>query len=249
MGGTLAFGVAPLFITYVVGHYGLSVSPFTMIMGLAGMVFLFRIMPLPPGEGLKRLGFIHSVREVLGGVWRPIALIWAISVMRTFVSQSFLTFIPVLYSREGYSLFSTGVIVSLYNTAGALSGLISGHLSDRIGYKPIFYCANFLATVFLFLLLYPAGIWIYVNAFLSGFFIMATLPLAVAMAQEFAPRGKSMISSLMMGLAYGTGGMMAPIAGRFADLYSIRSALSILAILPALTIFLIYRIPERKRGR
>jgi MFS transporter, FSR family, fosmidomycin resistance protein len=245
MGGTLAFGVGPLFITYLVGHFGLSVSPLTTFMGLAVMVFLFRTVPVPEGEGLESRGFIHSIRELLEGVWKPIALIWVISVVRTFVSQSFLTFIPVLHSREGHSLFSAGVIVSLYNVAGALSGVISGHLSDRIGYKPIFYSANLLATVFLGLLLYLPGPWIYANAFLSGFFIMATLPLAVAMAQEFAPRGKSMISSLMMGLAYGTGGMMSPVAGKFADLYSIRSALSVLAILPVLTIFLIYRIPEK----
>ena len=247
MGGTLAFGIGPLFITYVVGHYGLSVSPFTMVIGLAVMVFLFRTVPLPEGEGLKGLGFFHSFQELLGDVWKPIALIWVISVMRTFVSQSFLTFIPVLSSREGHSLFSTGVIVSLYNIAGALSGVISGHLSDRIGYKPIYYSANFLATIFLYLFLYLPGAWIYVNAFLAGFFIMATLPLAVAMAQEFAPRGKSMISSLMMGLAYGTGGILTPVTGKFADVYSIRSALGILAILPVLTVFLIYRIPERKR--
>jgi len=248
MGGTLAFGLGPLFITYVVGHYGLSVSPFAMVIGLAVMVYLFRIVPLPEGEGLKDFGFFHSLQKILGDVWKPIALIWVISVIRTFVSQSFLTFIPVLSSREGHSLFSTGVIVSLYNIAGALSGVISGHLSDRIGYKPIYYSANLLATIFLYSLLYLPGTWIYVNAFLAGFFIMATLPLAVAMAQEFAPRGKSMISSLMMGLAYGTGGIMTPVTGKFADLYSIRSTLGIVAILPVLTIFLIHRIPERKRG-
>jgi MFS transporter, FSR family, fosmidomycin resistance protein len=247
MGGTLAFGIAPLFITYVVAHYGLSFSPWTMILCLPAVLILFRIMPLPPGEGLKGLSFISSIKEVLGDVWKPVALIWAISVMRTYVSQSFLTFFPVLYSQEGYSLFSTGVLISLYNTAGALSGLAAGALSDRIGYKPVFYSANLLASFSLFLLLYPVGWWIYVSAFLAGFFIMATVPIAVAMAQEFAPKGKSIISSLIMGLAYGTGGMMAPITGRFADLYSIRSTLSVLAIVPVLTVFLIHRIPERRR--
>jgi len=248
MGGTLAFGVGPLFITYVVQRHGIAASPFTMTIGLAVMVFLFRTIPLPVGEGLKSLGFIHSLKEILGDIWKPIILIWAFGVMRTFVSQSFMTFIPVLYSREGHSLFSTGVVVSLYNLAGTLSGLVAGHLSDRMGYKPIFYSSNLLATLCLYLLLFSPGTWIHVSAFLAGFFIMATLPLTVAMAQEFSPRGRSIISSLMMGLAYGTGGMMTPLAGRCADLYSIRPTLSVLAILPALTIFLIYWIPERKRN-
>jgi len=246
MGGTLAFGMGPLFITYVVGCYGLSVSPFTMIFGLAVMVALFRIVPLPQGEGLKNVGFIGSVKEVLGAVWKSIVLIWVVMVLRTFVSQSFLTFIPVLYAKEGYSLVSIGVIVSVFAVAGAISGLVGGHLSDRIGYKPIFYFSYALSTPSLYLLLFLRGRLIYLGAFLAGFFLLATLPLAVAMAQELAPRGKSMVSSLMMGLAFGTGAMMTPLTGKLADILSIRPILGTLAMIPILTIALIYRLPERE---
>lgn len=246
MGGTLAFGVGPLFITYAVARYGLSVSPFTMILGLAVMVLLFRIVPLPQGEGLKNLGFIGSVREVLGAVWKSFALIWVVMVLRSFVGQSFLTYIPVLYSTEGFSLVSIGAILSLFTVAGAISGLMAGHFSDRIGYKPVFYLSYVLTTPCLYLLLFLRGEWIYLGAFLSGFFVLATLPLIVAMAQEMAPRGKSMVSSLMMGLAFGTGGMMIPLTGKLADIFSIRPVLAVLALIPLLAIPIIYALPERK---
>jgi FSR family fosmidomycin resistance protein-like MFS transporter len=75
---------------------------------------------------------------------------------------------------------------------------------------------------------------------------MATLPLGVAMAQELAPRGRSMVSSLMMGLAFGTGGMMTPVTGMLADIFSIRTVLFFLAIIPFLTIGLIFWLPEKK---
>ena len=246
MGGTFAFGVGPLFITYLVGSYGLEISPFTMIFGLAVMILLFRIVPSPQGEGLKDLGFIHSIKEVLGTVWKSIILLWVVMVLRAFVGVSFRSFIPVLYAQEGYSLISIGAIVSIFTVAGAMSGLLAGHLSDRIGYKPIFYYAHGLATPSLFLLLYLPGNWVYVSAFLAGFFSMATLPLGVAMAQELAPRGRSMVSSLMMGLAFGFGGMMAPLTGKLADIFSIRVVLYFLAIIPLLTIFLISMLPEKK---
>lgn len=246
MGGTLAFGVGPLFITYVVARYGLSVTPFTMIFGLAVMVLLFRIVPFPQGEGLKNRGFIGSVREVLGAVWKSVVLIWVVMVLRAFVSQSFMTFIPVLYSNEGFSLVSIGGIVSLFTVAGAISGLIAGHLSDRVGYKPIFYLSLGLTTPSLYLLLFLQGKWIYPGAFLAGFFVLATLPLGVAMAQELAPRGKSMVSSLMMGLAFGTGGMMIPVTGKLADVFSIRPVLVVLAVIPLLTTAIVYRLPEKK---
>ncbi len=246
MGGTLAFAVGPLFITYYVSSYGLGKAPYTMIFGLAVMVLLFRIIPLPQGERLKNLGFIGSLREVLGTVWKSIVLIWIVMVLRTFVAQSFMTFIPVLYAKEGYSLVSIGTMVSLFTVAGAISGLLAGHLSDKIGYKPIFYSAFGLTTPSLCLLLYLSGNWIYFSVFLAGFFAMATLPLGVAMAQELAPRGRSMVSSLMMGLAFGTGGMMTPVTGMLADIFSIRTVLFFLAIIPFLTIGLISLLPEKK---
>jgi FSR family fosmidomycin resistance protein-like MFS transporter len=83
------------------------------------------------------------------------------------------------------------------------------------------------------------------NVFLAGFFILATLPLGVSMAQELAPRGRSMVSSLMMGLAFGTGGMMTPLTGMAADHFSIRPVLFFLALGPLLTTALIALLPER----
>jgi len=248
MGGTLAFGVGPLCITYVVARYGLSASPVMMILGLVPMLVLFRIVPLPQGEGLKNLGFIGSIKEVLGDVWKSVALIWVVMVLRALVGQSFMTFIPVLYAREGFSLVSIGGMVSLFTVAGAISGLIAGHLSDRIGYKPIFYLSHGLTTPCLYLLLLLHGKWIYFGVFLAGFFALATLPLGVAMAQELAPRGKSMVSSLMMGLAFGTGGMMTPLTGKLGDVFSIRPVLSVLAVIPLLTVGIIYFLPDRRKG-
>ncbi len=246
MGGTLAFGMGPLFITYFVDSYGLGASPFTMIFGLAVMVFLFRIIPLPQVERLENLGFIRSIKEVMGGVWKSIILIWVVMVLRSFAGQSFMTFIPVLYAKEGYSLVSIGTVVSLFTVAGAISGLLAGHLSERIGSKPIFYLTHGLATPSLYLLLYLPGNWVYFSAFLAGFFTMATLPLGIAMAQELAPRGRSMVSSLMMGLTFGLGGMMTPLTGKLADIFSIRAVLLFLAIIPFLTIGLISLFPEKR---
>ena len=246
LGGTLAFGVGPLFITYFVSTYGLEASPFTILFGLVVVAILFKIIPLPQQESLRNLSLIGTIKEVLGTVWRSIILIWVIMVLRSFVTQSFSTFIPVLYAKEGYSLVSIGSIVSVLTMGGAISGLLAGHLSDRIGYKPIFYFAHGLTTPSLYLLLYLPGNWVFFSAFLVGFFSMATLPLGLAMALELAPKGKSIIASLMMGLAFGTGGMITPLVGNLADIFSIRSVFFFLAIIPLLTVGLIFLLPEKK---
>jgi FSR family fosmidomycin resistance protein-like MFS transporter len=216
-----------------------------MVLGLGVMVFLFLTVPNPGKEAVTKLGFIGSLRDVLGTSWKPIALLWVIMVLRAFVGQSFMTFIPVLYDREGYSLVSIGTMISLFTVGGAISGLLAGHLSDRWGYKPIFFVSHGLATVSLFLLLVLPGDWVFLNAFVAGFMALATLPLGVAMGQELAPKGKSMVSSLMMGLAFGTGGLLTPLTGKLGDLYTIRPVLMVVAMLPLLTTALVGFLPGR----
>jgi FSR family fosmidomycin resistance protein-like MFS transporter len=246
MGGTLAFGVGPLFIAYIVGRWGLEASPWSALPGLAVMLLLFRIVPAPMGEGLRGEGFVHAIREAFGEVWRAVLLIWVVMVLRAFVSQAFLAFIPVLYAREGYSLFSIGLIISLFTVAGAVSGLIAGHLSDRIGYRPIFYVSFILSAPSLLMMLLMHGFWSYAGAALAGFFLYAPQPLGLVMAQKLAPRGKSMVSSLMMGLAMGLGGMMAPLVGGLADFFSIRTVLSCLILVPLASIGLVWFFPEKR---
>jgi FSR family fosmidomycin resistance protein-like MFS transporter len=247
LGGTLSFGLAPIFIAFFVHSWGLESTPMTMVFGLVLVAFLYKIVPLPTAEGLANSGFMGSIKEAFGAVWKPIFIIWAVMVLRSFVGQVFMTFLPIYYAHEGFSLLSIGAIVSLFTVAGALSGVAAGHFSDRFGFKPVFFVSHGLATPSLYLLLLP-GDWAYMSAFLAGFFVMASLPLGVTMAQEIAPKGKSMVSSLMMGLAWGTGGMMTPLAGKMADLFSIRPVLAVLAVVPLLTVGLIVLLKNARRG-
>lgn len=246
LGGTLAFGLGPIFIASFVHASSLECSPYAMIFGLALVAVLYKVVPLPSSEGLGRLGFIGSIKEVFGAVWKPIFLIWAIMVLRSFSGQAFMTFLPIYYNHQGFSIPAIGAIISIFTVAGALSGVLAGHLSDRVGSRPVFFASHALATPSLVLLLILPGQWSYAGAFLAGFFVMASLPLGVTMAQELAPKGKSMVSSLMMGLAWGVGGMMTPLAGKMADVFSIRPVLAVLAIVPFMTLALIAMLPKGK---
>ena len=137
---------------------------------------------------------------------------------------------------------------SLFSLAGTASGIIAGHVSDRIGFKPIFIVTHTLMSPALLLLLYFPGNWIYSGAILAGFFTLATMPLGVVMAQTLAPRGRSMVASLMMGLAFGLGGIISPIVGKLADLFSIVQVLFWVALIPLLSLSMILRFPEMRRS-
>jgi len=248
-GGTFAFGLGPLFITWFVASFGLEFIPVTMGIGLAIMLYLYYVVPSPQSEGFGHLGFIGTLKEILGDVWKPILLIWMVMVMRAVVGQSFLTFMPVLYVQKGYSLVSAGLLFSLFTVAGTLSGIFAGYISDRIGFKPIFFVAHGLMTPVLLLFLNLSGNWIYLGAALSGIFVLASLPLGVVMAQELAPKGRSMVASLMMGLAMGLGGAISPLIGMLADIFSIEVVLRTVAFIPVLSLGLILFFPEERARR
>lgn len=242
-GGTLAFGVGPLFVTWYAARFGLSALPATMVLGLMVAVYLYLILPAPPNEGLSQNGFLGAIKESLGAAWKTIALIWIVMVLRAVVGQSFMTFMPVLFVQEGFTIVSAGIIFSLFTVAGTISGLMAGALSDRIGFKPVFYVTHGLMTPVLLLFLQLSGGWVYAGAALAGGIVLATLPLGVVMAQSLAPRGRSMVGSLMMGFAFGLGGLVAPLVGKLADLYSVRVVLTGISLIPLVTLLLIARFP------
>ena len=246
MGGTLAFAAGPLFIAWFVENFGLKATPWTMLLGLVVMVHLYLTVPVPEVEGFANKTLLDSIKEIFGPVWKPVILVWLVMVIRAFVSQSFLTYMPMLYSNEGYSLVAIGTMVSFFTVAGAASGLLAGHLSDRIGFRPVLIAAHLLTTPSMYLLLMFSGAWVYFGAFFTGFFVLATIPLGVALVQKLAPHGKSMASSLMTGLAYGLGGLLTPVTGMLSDQFSIRTVLGVLAFIPLLTVGMILFLPKEK---
>ena len=242
--GTLAFGVGPIFITWYVARFGLRVMPATMAIGLVIWVYFYLVIPEPHGDGMAQYGFLETLKQTLGSVWQPILLIWIAMVARALVGQSLMTFMPVLWVQSGHTIVSAGVLFSIFTISGTIAGILCGHLSDRMGYKRLLWITHGLMTPFLLVFLLAPGIWIYPATVLAGGFTMASLPLGVVMAQKIAPKGRSMVASLMMGLAFGTGGIVSPVVGKLGDIFNIESVLMALACIPVLSLIPIYFIPE-----
>jgi MFS transporter, FSR family, fosmidomycin resistance protein len=245
-GGTLAFGLGPLFITWIVATFGLSAMPVTMILGLLVIGYLLTVIPQPQTEGLKDFGFLGAIKQSLGDAWKPVSLIWLVMFLRAVVGQSFLTFMPVLFVQQGFSVVAAGGIYAVFLLAGTVSGLLSGHISDRIGFKPVLLFVFLLMPPALWLLLGVDGAWVYLGAVVAGGFVLAPLPLGVTMAQTLAPRGRSMVASLMMGFAYGLGGLATPLIGKLADIYTIEPVLSAMAAIPLLAVAVITLLPRTR---
>jgi FSR family fosmidomycin resistance protein-like MFS transporter len=244
LGGTLGFTLGPIVCSGYVTYMGLQRLPILTLFGVVVFVFLFFLIPAPDDADRTGSDFIGLLKESIGEVWKPVLFIWSIAFSRAFVEQSLLTFIPVLMAAEGHSLMSVGTIVSLFTVGGALSALVCGHLVDRIGFKPVYFFSFVFSSPCILLFINADGRQIYPFAFVSGFLLLATLFPAVALAQKVATRGRSLVSSIVMGLALGTAGLLLPLTGKMADVFGIRSVLNFVAFIPLAALLLIRRLPE-----
>ena len=243
-GGTLAFAIGPVFITWYVVKFGLEKMPYTLIIGAVAFLFCIKYLPVPVSEKLSSSGFIGSIKETLGKVYKPIFLIWLTMVLRAVTGQTFMTFMPIYLTNQGHKLVSVGFIVSLFILAGTFSGLLAGYLADRTDFKKIFFISHSFMCPALLLYLYLPGSFVYLGSFLAGFAVLASLPLGVVMAQRLAPKSRSMVSSLMMGFAYGLGGAASPFIGKLADIYGLENVLFYSAFIPIVTLGLIIKFPK-----
>jgi MFS transporter, FSR family, fosmidomycin resistance protein len=76
------------------------------------------------------------------------------------------------------------------------------------------------------------GWWFLAMLAVGGFFLQSTLPVNVTFGHHVAPVSAATVSSLMMGFAWGTGGLAVPLVGMLADRVDIAPALMIMGLAP-----------------
>ena len=80
---------------------------------------------------------------------------------------------------------------------------------------------------------------------MGGFFLQSTLPVNVTFGQALAPVSAATVSSLMMGFAWGSGGLSVPFVGMVADRIGIEATLRGLALVPLAAAALAMPLPAR----
>jgi FSR family fosmidomycin resistance protein-like MFS transporter len=228
-GGSLGFSLGPVLFAPVIQHMGLAWSPMLALPGLAWLWFCLRRVPELPDrhESARTAGF---------GALAPYAfnltLLYLIVVLRTLASLSFATFLPVMMTRRGASVSEAAAAMSFYLFMSSIGGFAGGPLADRFGPKRVIVLSLVASVPFLVAAPLLQG-WAFAAALaLGGFLLQSTLPVNVTFGQQVAPVSAATVSSLMMGFAWGTGGLAVPLVGMLADRVGIAPALVIMGLAP-----------------
>ena len=243
-GGSLGFSMGPLLFAPFAQRWGLEWTPLLAIPGLVVVVLFLTRVPHVAFPRTERGGF-RALRPYV----RPLALLYAIVVLRTLTSLAFATFMPVMLTRQGHSLSYSGTAVAAYLFASGLGGFLGGPAADRWGARRIIALSLVLSVPFLLAASLTTG-WTFVALVaVGGFFLQSTLPVNVTFGQALAPVNAATVSSLMMGFAWGSGGLSVPFVGMVADRIGIESTLQGLSLVPLAAAVLALPLPPRAPRR
>jgi len=243
-GGTLGFSLGPLMFAPFAQRFGMEWTPVLALPGLLVIAFFLARVPRfewtsPGSQGLR----------ALVPYAKPLGLLYTIVVLRTMTSIAFATFLPVLLTRRGHSVAAAGVVVAVFLFASGVGGFFGGPAADRWGPRRVIAWSLVLATPFLFVAPLLDGAPFILALAVGGFFLQSTLPVNVVFGQALAPVSAATVSSLMMGFAWGTGGMTVPLTGYVADRIGIAPTLVVLSLVPLVAAALALPLPARAPGR
>jgi MFS transporter, FSR family, fosmidomycin resistance protein len=251
--GTLGFAFGPFAITHFVAAFGLDKSFYAMFVGIVMSAVLYKFCPpLEPKtesrtesensesqiQGQQKISqkkLNASLLNALRAAWRPLLLLYLITVIRSGLQMTTNNYLPFLLKEQGYSLTGTGNTLTIFLLLGGVGGLVGGILAERISGRAVTLVSGILAAPLMIGAFLTTGSFSLILLGLGGFVLLSTIPVNVAMAQELVPEQTSTVSALMMGAAWGVGafapqalkGMVASHGFRYALVFA--SAMTLLS--------------------
>jgi FSR family fosmidomycin resistance protein-like MFS transporter len=245
VGGNSGQAVGPLLVALIVVPFGQAHAAWFALAALIGILLLTRV-GVWYGAHLAQLrrtpARTPSAPPLAPGPTRlAIAVLVMLTFSKNFYMSVFASYYPfLLIERFGLSVQAAQVHLFLFLGAAALGTFLGGPVGDRLGGRAVMW-ASILGVLPLTLALPFASLWLTaVLAVLIGLLMAAAFPAIVVHAQELLPGRVGMIAGLFFGLAFGTGGIGAALAGWLADLTSLDLVFKLCGLLPALGLAMLW---------
>ncbi len=243
VGGELARTLGPLAAVACVAVFGLEGYYPTMIFGVLASVWLFfRFGEIPqPSHKTKR--------ESLRVVWKQIryfmAPLIAILFARGFMHASMTAFLPTFLEQETGNLWLAGIGLTIFEGTGVIGALTTGVLSDRFGRRQLLLFSLLGAPIGLFLFAVTSGGFRFAMLVVTGFTILSTTPVMLALVQEKSKNNPAVANGLFMMSSFLARSAVVVVVGWFGDMVGLKATYIISAVMGLIAIPFIFRLPEK----
>lgn len=227
-GGELARTVGPIAIIAVVSLLGFDGYYPVMLIGiLASVVMFIKFKDIPLAVKQRETPSIRKTCREMKGVLGPLS---AIVFFRGFMHASLGTFLPLYIIQKTNDLWLAGISLSVYEAAGVAGILTIGTLSDRFGRKEMLLFCLVVAPIALLLFLRTSGWLQFPFLILTGFSLLSTTPVMLAMIQEFSEDGSSSANGLFMMISFLARSAVVVLVGFVADQIGLEKTYTLCAI-------------------
>jgi FSR family fosmidomycin resistance protein-like MFS transporter len=246
LGGNLGFALGPIFAAFVVLRWGAGSTAWLLAFGLPISLILYlsrgAIAISPPSRtGTSKPGKIGWAQMP----WVELGALTLVVALRSWSYQGFIIYLPLLLQSKGINLSDGSRLLFVFLISGAIAGLLGGHLSDLVGRKKVIAGSLLLFSPLMLLALRASGLWVPVFLALSGTMLLAGFSVIIVFAQEMMPGNVGLASGLMLGLAFGTGGIGVFFSGLMADSIGLEKSMTILALMPLMAGLLALTFKDR----
>lgn len=241
--GNVGFAMGPALVAWSYATWGWEGLWRIGVPGVLTTLLLLRAAPKRRFPARDERG---RARDALAARWRPLLTMYLFVVVRGTVQLIFVGFLPLYLIDAGMGVEAAGGALSLFLAAGSLGSVTGGVLGDRFGERAIIRLSMAGSLpLFVAAFLQPSILGRVAVLSAAFFVLLLSNPLTVVLAQSWVPGHRSTVSSLLMGFAWGVGGLLAPLFGGFADQYGLGPSLAFIGALPLLGIALAWPLPPR----
>ncbi|MTJ83297.1 MAG: MFS transporter [Telmatospirillum sp.] len=254
LGGNFGSALGPLLAVFVVLPLGRGGILWLSGAALVGIVLLFQVARWSTGHA-GAPGNRTPDRASRPAVSHPRAVL-AVTVLLTLLFSKFFYmasmsnfFTFYLMSKFGIGTEEAQLRLFIFMGAVAAGTIIGGPVGDRIGRKRVIWGSILGVLPFTLLLPHANLWWTGVLTIPIGLILASAFSAIVVYGQELLPNRVGTVAGLMMGFAFGMGGIGASVLGWLADQTGIDVVYHLCSFLPLLGLLTAF-LPdiERKRG-
>lgn len=239
-GGELARTLGPLIIIGVISLFGFEGYYPVMLVGIvvsAVMFFKFKDMPVT----VKPKSNI-SIRQTCREMKSILLLLSGILVVRGFMHACLTAFLPLFIMHKSGNVWLAGIALSVFEGAGVLGILAVGSLSDRFGRRQLLLFCLIVAPFSLLLFTYVSGLAQMLVLAITGFSLLSTTPVMLAMIQENSKEGSSAANGVFMMISFLARSAVVVIVGFVADIVGLEKTFVLCGLIGILGIPMVFTL-------
>jgi FSR family fosmidomycin resistance protein-like MFS transporter len=246
-GGELARSLGPMVAVGAVSWLGLEGYYPVMVFGVLASAWLylqFKDVPIATGQGSK---------TTVKGTWREMRFILlplaGILVARGFMHASLITFLPTFIKLQTGDLWLAGISLTMVEAAGVVGVLAAGFLSDTFGRRQVLLVSLIGAPLLLAGFVWMDGWPRYVVLAATGFTLLSTSPVMMALVQEHSVSSPAAANGIYMMVSFMARSAVVVIVGFIGDHIGLYTTYLLSAALGLLGIPFILLLPRGKVTR